>query len=236
MVVKTYFDVAGQVICKHPCGLLKLECRADDSLAAGRFWQVHDFAPEAGLAAPADGAVPIKSWPAYAGAPDYKEFKNGDLALANGLYVCVSSTEGTKTLGTGTDKFAFLSAELPKEDTYLNAVSVEATAATSLQVWAESDTPLKLVRVKATNKELSNRYLQLFAVDAPAENDKPIVSWLIGTVNSSIELRFGTGRSVRQIVTGDLKTGCSLFFSTAAASYSTVGLTGGGMDVYAEKL
>lgn len=236
MVAKTYFDVAGQVICKHPCGLLKIECRSNDALAAGRFWQLHDFAPEAGLAAPADGAVPIKSWAAYAGAPDYKEFKNGELSLSYGLYACMSSTEATKTLGTGSDKFASLQAELVKEDTYLNAVAVEATAVNSLQVWAESDTPLKLLRVKATNKELSNRYLLLFAVDNPTENDKPIASWLIGTLNSSIELRFGTGRSVRQVVSGSVKTGCSLFFSISGTSLVTFGFTSNGMDVYAEKM
>ena len=233
MIPKTYFDVAGQIVAKHPVSVIKLECRAHGSLGAGCFWQVHDFAPETSLTVPAEASVPIKSWPAYAGVVDYKEFKNGELNVANGLYLCISTTEATKTLGTGNNKFAMLQVELVGRDLLDGTTSAEAANADSLQVWAESAGPKKLVRVKTKSKSISNRWLMLFAHDAPADADVPIASWPISKLNATTELRFGAGRPIADIVSGVNKIGCTLAISTNATAYTTFGLTTD-TDIYAE--
>lgn len=235
MIPKTYFDVAGQIVATHPVSVIKLECRAHGSLGAGCFWQVHDFAPETNLAVPAEASVPIKSWPAYAGVLDYKEFKAGELNLANGLYLCISTTEATKTLGTGNNKFAMLQVELVGRDLWESATAAEAANATSLQVWAEAATPRKLIRFKAKNKDLSARWLMLFAADSPSVGDVPVAVWPIGTLNSTIEGRFGSGRAVQSNTSGTAKRGCTFVFSTNARTYQTLGIVTG-MDIYAEYL
>lgn len=232
----TYFDIFGQLVSKHPCGVLKLEMRAHASLAAGCFWQVHDFGPSYNLAVPANGAVPLKVWPAYAGALDYKEFKNGELNLVNGLYVCMSTTEATKTLGTGNNKFAMLAVE-QQMPTLLGLEDAESGTGAELSVWVEGDGPLRLLTVKATNLEAGARYLQLFAHDNPANGAVPLRRWRLaatGDTNGedSTVLRFGKGLLVEQVVAGVLKQGCTLVLSSTAATLTKA--VGSGMNCYAD--
>lgn len=211
MKVLTYFDVAGVLAAKHPVQVVKLEMKTNAAIAAGAFWQVHDFAPSYGVSVPANGAVPLKSWPAAQDAPDYKEFKNGELSLANGLYVCISTTEATLTLGTGSNKFSSLSVELTEADLLALALGVQDSS-TNVRIWT-SGARKKLVRVWASNSEAVTLYLMLFAHDA-ADGDRPLEAWRLAA-NDEIDLRFGEGRQVGSIAAnGTEQSECWLKLST----------------------
>lgn len=238
MKPQTYFDTAGTLVSKHEVGVIKVECKGNDSMADNYWWQIHDFAPSYNLAAPANGAVPLKSWPLGPGGQDYKEFKQGELRLQNGLYVCVSTTEATKTLGTSNNKFSMLQAELDADDPLAGVTAVEGSAA-NLEVWAEGDGPMKLVLIRATNLESDIRYLQLFAHDTPADGSRALAQWELAATGDSDgldsrELRFGLGRSVDDISGGAVRQGCTLMLSDTAGTLTVA--TGSGMECYAEKL
>lgn len=235
MKVLTYFDVAGVLAAKHPVQVVKLEMKTNAALAAGAFWQVHDFAPSYNKTAPANGAVPLKSWPAAADAPDYKEFKHGELSLANGLYVCISTTEATLTLGTGSNKFSSLSVELTEADLLAAAVAVEDSN-TKIKPWA-TGARKKLVRVWARNSEAVTLYLMLFAHDA-ADGDRPLETWRLAANGSSgdeIDLGFGEGRQVGSIAAdGTEQSACWLKLSTTPDVLTET--VGAGAQLYTEKI
>ena len=59
-----------------------------------RYIQIHDSA-----SAPADGAVPLMAWPVAAAATLGIEYLSGR-RFNSGIYVCNSTTDTTKTLGS----------------------------------------------------------------------------------------------------------------------------------------
>lgn len=237
MEPNTYFDVAGQTVAKHPVDVVKLECRAHGSLAAGCFWQVHDFAPTYNVAVPAEGAVPKKSWPAYAGASDYKEFKSGELNLLNGLYLCMSTTEATKTLGTSNNKFAMLQAELAEDDPLAAATGVDIAGdpTTYGTIWADASGPKRLIRIHAANGDNNPVYLLLFAHQPTGGADIPVAALPL-TNNETKDFRFGVaGRVMRSMTEGGVvRDGCYVQASTTAG-YLTAYI-GFGIAIYAEYL
>ncbi len=225
MIPKTYFQVAGQTVAKHPVDVLKLEMVAHSSMAAGCFWQVHDFAPKNGAAVPADNEVPKYCWPAYAGVPDYKEFKNAELHLQNGLYICVSTNQFAKVLGTGNNKFAIMTAELSGRDLLADATGQDlgVELQTPMEVWADAAGPKRLIRVHAVNQEAVPVYLQLFP-NSPAVTQVPLKSWRLEATGDAgggdiIDLRFGDGLHVKDIYSGTTRQGCYLAGSGDSAEY-----------------
>lgn len=70
MKTLSYFAVTTQQVTTHAAALLKLEATINASATTGLYLQIHDSA-----AAPAAGAVPLKSW--LASECGYKEFKRG---------------------------------------------------------------------------------------------------------------------------------------------------------------
>lgn len=248
MVNNPYFDVAGQAVSKHACEVLKLEMTANAALAAGCFWQVHDFTAKNGATtAPAEGSVPIKSWPASAGAADYKEFKRGELRLRNGLYICISTTEATKTLGTGNNKFSSLFVERIEPDRFSGAsATVSSAGAFTMQVWSEATglaNAQKLIRVHVVNKCAAARWLMLFAYDAPADGDKPLAIWPMAANGDAaggdiLDLRFGEGRVINDNSGASAslgrRQGCTFKLSTT--NYVLTLDATLGMDGYAERL
>lgn len=231
-----YFDVAGQLVAKHPVVVLKLEMTTHASAANG-YWQVHDFAPEYNKTAPANGAVPLKTWPAAgAGGQDYKEFKGAELMLTNGLYICFSTTEATLTLGTGNNKFATLAVEVERPDPLAAVTAVEDSGAgVQLEVWSEADGPKRLVRVKVTNLAAAERWLMLFAEDSPADGSRPLRQWYVAG-SGSLDLRFGDGLRFQDNdgSAGGTRRGCTLALSTTENTLTDDATDG--MSIYAESL
>lgn len=211
-----YFAVAAQQVATHGVHVMKLECRINDNGAAALFWQVHDSA-----SVPAEGAVPLKSWPVSGGAADYKEFKNGELDLANGLYVCVSTTEATKTLGTGNNAFAAVLVELydPEAPTGTTVAGDLTTGVSSLVVFSGIH---RLITVNATNNSGAAGWLMIFT-HAPSEGDAPLAAIPFASGQNQV-LTFGDdGRESQDQTpgTGVLRTGCRLRASTTGDVLTT---------------
>lgn len=210
-----YYAVTGQVAAQHLVELKKLEVTLNANVTAGLFLQVHNSA-----VVPAEGAVPIKVWPAA--ETGYKEFKRGELTLALGCYICLSSTAGTKTLALGAnDKCDILEVEF--NDPEVQADSSYAgdltTPVTSLVVWNDAAGPknLRVLEVDGTNLT-TVCYLQFFPADNPVNGNVPVKQLTIaaGAVRTgAAAYRFGEeGVSlVAGNASGNHK-GCTIAIST----------------------
>ncbi len=235
------FNVISKQFSKHGSEILKLEFDINASASATVYVQVHDFPQPADLAAgltvPAAGSVPIKSWPAPAGATNgYKEFKRGDLAFTYGCFVCVSTTQATLTIGTSNNKFDSVAAELISADIVGTEVNSQGQA--KQQVWTETTgatTEHLLVRAAVTNLEATVCYVMLFARNTPILADIPIQQWAIAATGDgggldTVFLSFGgvgynslDGITVTEVQIPSatpIKTGCTLAVSTTAAKYT----------------
>lgn len=221
MKTLSYFAASAAQVARHPVGVIKLEWKGATGLAAARFLQVHDA-----YAAPAEGAVPLKSWPIYTDAAGYKLFDVGELELVNGCYICISTTEATKTLASGSDDFSTLMVELSEAETPSGTTFAGdlTTGVESLEVWAESAGPKRLHEIIATNSLGSDAWVQIHAMDTP-ENASLLLS--LPVANGATErFTFGKdGRDVRKLVDGDLKEGCTLIWSQEQNTLDAV--TGG---------
>lgn len=246
------FDTISRQFTTHRSELMKLEFDVNASAAATVYVQLHDFPTAkdlaAGNTAPAVGAVPIKSWPTPAGAIDvYKEFKNGELDFSNGVFACVSTTQATLTIGTGSNKFDSVAAELWNTEV-AGTTTAQGSGLVNVQVWSEAvgvaNVP-KLRRFVAVNLEAGVRYLMLFARNTVniANNDKPIRQWTLAATGDTggadtLDLRFidefnEGGLFVRsQSSAGVNYQGCSFVLSTTATILTKA--TGAKMNVWSE--
>ena len=239
------FNTIFMQFCKHTNELLKVEYDINAGAAATVYVQVFDFPTPvdlaAGTAAPANTSVPLKSWPVPAGATNgYKEFKNGEMSFSYGVFVCVSTTQATLTIGTGNNKFDSVAAELYNP---VVAASEFQTIDVGTQIWANPETHT-LIRAAVTNLEAGIRYLMLFASDGPSLGDKPIRQWTLaatgdGGGKDTIELDFSGGEvSVSGIIpmaqtSGKVnQTGCWFSLSTTTKTFTPA--VGAGMNIYAE--
>ncbi len=223
MKALTYFAVAAQIAATHQVSVVKLEVTLNGSAAAGLFFQIHDS-----IVAAAEGAVPLKVWPAA--ECGYKEFELGQLNVGLGLYVCLSTTSATKTLAAGgSDLCDILAIELsdPEIPTGTTFAGDLTSAVTGLQVWTEADgvTRKTLIRleVDGTNLTTATQFIQLFATDTVNVGDKPVMMWPIGVGAVKIganALWFGnSGREVFSKDTVD-RVGCTVKISSTAGTYT----------------
>lgn len=247
------FNVISKQFSKHESGLLKLEYDINASAATTVYVQIHDWptpaAMAAGLTVPTVGSVPIKSWPSPAGSIDvYKEFKRGELECTNGIFVCVSTTQATLTIGTGNNKFDSVAAELLSNDVV--GTEVNSQSANAQVVWSQATGAAnehRIVRASCTNLDTGVRYLQMFPIDSGSlisGTTIPLNSWPMatsGVATATIIVSFGStgnnnlgGIDVGGIdsTTHALQQGCSLAVSSTANVY-TDGTTLGA-NFYAE--
>jgi len=226
MKPSSYFAVTTQQVATHPVGVLKLEATLNAAATAGLFLQLHDS-----NAAAAASAVPLKSWPAA--ECGYKEFKMGELQLANGLFVALSTTAATYTAaGGGSDKLDILAIELtdPEAPSGVTVAGDKTSAVTGLQVWAESAGPNRLLNVEVGILLLAaDSFLQIFGQDSPAEGATPILSLPIKSGEPFAPKKFTFGEMGREIYsyssTNVLQDGCTLKVSSTAKTLTTI--TGG---------
>lgn len=210
------FDVVSLQAAAHGNGILKVEATLDAG-AAAVFVQLHDS-----YTTPAVGSVPLKSWPVVASTQLYKEFKSGELRFADGVFICVSTTEATLTIGTGNNKFDMVATELEDPDMPSGTTMVgdDTTNTQALEVWAESAGPKKLFYIRAAFGAVgATKYLMLFAHDSPTTGDVPLAVLASGD-GSTVELFFGVeGMNVMSVDSdGVLHQGCSLAMSITQAT------------------
>lgn len=176
MVNKEYFDVAGQVVSIGPNGILKID--GQHRGATDVFIQVFDANQT-----PANGAVPIKSWYVPSGSdaaptPFFQSFLAGELRCDNGVYVCVSDTDGQLTLSANKMD---VSVELETEDPFLGGVVTgdNSTPTTSINPWANNQGPKRLRRVEfqSSDPDMGTTYIQVHGKANPADGDIPLAEW-----------------------------------------------------------
>jgi hypothetical protein len=223
-----YFAIKGQVVSTHPVSVIKLEMTPNASITDGLFLQIHDAA-----ASPATGAVPVKVWPAA--ECGYKEFKRGELVLSVGCFICLSTTAATKTGANGvSDLMNILQVELsdPERPTGTTVVGDLTSPVTGLQVWADAAGPKKLIHLEVDGTNLTATcYIQLFAVDSPADGIAPLMTLRKITAGQVLTgasgLYFGEkGRDVQSVdSTGGLHDGCTIKISTTPSVLTTTGDT-----------
>lgn len=182
-------------------------------------------------APPANASVPLYEQQVLGGdgfafqtlGLDTSKLSNGTLIPANGLILCLSSTEGVLTLGTGS---VTMNVEVELDATQdifpLNQVSAGDTVTNvgSLAVVADPSTN-RLVSFNVQNNNGATQYLQLFG-KAPVAGATPVQEW---TVNATKVLKqfMGGGYAV---LDGDanyvIHTGIYLYVSSTAGTYTAV--------------
>lgn len=214
----SYFAQTAQQVTLHPVEVLKLEATLNAAATAGLYLQIHDA-----NAAPADGAVPVKCWPAS--ECQYKEFKRGELTLAVGCYICLSTTAATKTLaGGGSDTMDILEVELfyPEYPVSTSFAGDLVSNVTRLQVWADAAGPKKLIALEIDGTGLNaNAFIQIFAKDAPANGDLPLMEFPIKDnqkLTAGNALKFGNdGASFKSLLDdGTIHDGLTVVLSSTA--------------------
>lgn len=180
------FDVFDFQAVQNGNKLVKLEGRIDDNADANVYVQVFDSATT-----PADGEVPKKVWQVGSGVSFYKEFKVDEFDFQYGLYVCVSTTEATKTLGTGNNKFANIQVELQDPDFSSRFSFADDAGTTSHQVWPVAAGTKFLIQFTVRSLESGNRWVHLFASDNPTNGSRPIMKWGPYTQNQQAREGFG---------------------------------------------
>lgn len=249
MKVVTAFSAISKQVCKHSNELKKLEYDINSGAATNVYIQLFDFPTPTDLAAgnvaPAVGAVPKKSWivtTATNPSNNIKNFDRGELSFNYGVFVCVSTTQATLTIGTGNNKFDMVSAELFDEE-ISGTTEVQIGNNSTFQVWSEAagaGVGSSLIRVSAVNLASSVQHLLLYAQDVPV--GLPIYQWTLqatGDANGGdkVFLNFDGGdisvsglAVLMQTAAHVLKTGCTF---VAALSPSTPAATGP-FNFYAE--
>jgi hypothetical protein len=221
----TAFNVLSKQVAAHACSLIKIDGEYRSATAC---WiQLHDSAGTA-----AEGAEPVKSWPIAGGTdanpqPFFQTFVASPLEFVNGLYICVSTTDATKTISAA-DKMD-LSVEIVRADNSTTVVGDTTTGVTGLQVWSEATgtaTPRRLVRVDVAGPVAAS-WLMGFTVDSPAEGATPEFQVSLGSAGASKAVTFGDdGRVMKSGVTSALKQGCTLKISSTAGVLTTTVATG----------
>lgn len=208
-----YYNVSGQQVTLGRIGVLKIEgnYRSADSV----FLQVHDS-----NTTPANGAVPLKSWPVTGGtnadpAPFFQSFLAAEFKVVNGLYICLSSTDATKTLSANVmDLFV----ETDGPDPFSGAtIAGDLTSAVTRQAIANSAKRIRRVEFLSSDIDIGTQYIMLFQSFAPpTAGDKPVMSWPLAQNTTTPQIKeFGTD--------GLLLTTSQLAVSATADVFSTAG-------------
>jgi len=223
MKTKSVINAVELQVSKDPVSVLRVRGNFRGA-TANRWLMFFDS-----ITTPADGVVPaIPALPLYMSAPFFTEFEIGALEFLQGCYVCVSTTEGTKTVSADTMD---ISVELsdPESVPGTTIVGDLSSAVTGLQVWSEANgltARKKLVsfEVDGTNLTTATQYIMLFATDTVTTGNRPISGGCYpiavgGVLTGSKGFYFGTGRDVYSFDTV-ARLGCTIKISSTAGTWT----------------
>jgi len=185
MFADSYFaQTSGIQVSSLPINLMKLE--GYFSGAAQAWLQVFDSCN-----APQAGAVPKREFALYATAPFYEEFKNGAMPLFEGLFLAVSSTQGTYTQSAASIDIV---AETDTQPISTHLVGDKTSAVNTLQVWSQvtgfQANPTKaLYGLIITELLGQEQWICLFADDGAATWPKTVIPI---QANQTLKLYWGT--------------------------------------------
>lgn len=222
----TGIGVTAKQISTHGVSVLRVRGTFNGS-TADRWLQFHDA-----NTAPADGTAPlIAAIPLPQSSPFFAEFEIGALPFSVGCYVCVSTTQATKTLSADTMDIT-VELDEPEYPTGTSFVGDLTSNVTGLQVWSEAAgasarKKLYALEVDGTNLTTATQFIQIFAADTVNTGDTPIISIpiAVGAVKTgSSKLTFGAdGMDVFSIDDSTAKTkrlGCTVKISSTAPTYT----------------
>lgn len=209
--------------------------RCNNRGANDRWLQIHSSLP--GAALPLDGAVPL--FASLFLPKDYisdDTFPDGRVVAGPGAKLIVSSTNATLTrdatatvdIGCEVDEFEFQAL-----GTVLSAGDA-STPRKDLAVWTDANGPRRLLRAECTNSTGDTIYLQLFAIDAPADGAVPLVSYPL-QANGGTLVHFGNNSGIspyRQDADGTPHDGAYLVFSSTAAVKTIVAANSGTIKAF----
>lgn len=230
MITDIGYTRNSNLLTRQSIRVVKVEITLNASITDGLYFQLHDS-----NVIPANGAVPLRCWPAA--ECGFKDFKIEELSFSLGCYYCLSTTKATKTLAVGVNDLMDI-AQVELADgpltAGLNSVSVVGDLTTSvntLQVWSEADgvtarKKLVLIEVIGTVINTGTNYLLLFSTDAVSANDVPIAGGSIPLValtnyTGANGFFFGELGRVVETFTGVVwKYGCTIMLSSTAGFYT----------------
>lgn len=182
---KVFGATTPQVLFAFPCNLIDL----DGNAAAAGYLQLHDLA-----VAPANAAVPLKSWTVAAAGPLPSIFETlAPVPLSKGLCLTMSSSEGTYTaVATSFDVFGEVGEyEFPVFST--TDVGDLTTGQQTQQVWAEAASDSKrLLKATFVNQSASARWAALFATDGMSLTTEKIIQLITIPASATVPVNFGT--------------------------------------------
>ena len=175
---------------------------------------------------PADGAVPlIAAIPLPQTSPFFVEFEIGACPFTLGCYVCVSTTEGTKTLSADTMDIT-VELDAPLSQAGATFVGDLTTGVTGLQVWSEASgvTRQKLLSLEVDGSNLTTaaQHVMIFAKDTVSTGDVGLFSFPIaigGVLTGENAFRFGNGLMPFSHDTAD-RLGCTVKISSTSPAYT----------------
>ncbi len=204
--------------------------RVNRHSAGDRWLQIHASLP--GAALPLDGAVPLYAPLLLPGNYISEDtWPEGRVVPLPGTKLIVSSTSATLTRdATAIDDITVDVDEFELQPTGTVLIAGDATTPRkSLQVWAESAGPLRLLKVELQNTAVTAIYLQVFATDSPADAAVPL---LVIPLAASTAYVFSFGNSsglapVRQDADATRHQGCTLVFSSTGPTKTLVAANSG---------
>lgn len=154
MFNSTSYNVTSKQVAINKTFIVKLEGKFRGASSTS-YIQIHNSP-----FVPGEGAVPIKSYPLTPGGEFYKDYTVVNLPCSFGLYICISTTEGTKTLSTETmDLFV----EVFDADYPIGTSTISIAEDYALEVWNNAAGPKKIINIVVTNFDTAALYILLFA-------------------------------------------------------------------------
>lgn len=187
MIPNTYYNVASVQVSALPIKVCQIEGYFKGGTNA--WLQVHDS-----CVTPATGAVPIYQLLLNATAQFQETLQVGRLAFGEGVFVGVSSTEGTYTASVSTMDITVFTNNKPLST---NAVGDKITSVNSRQIWSEATgaaSAKKLYQLVITEQDGFNSNILIYADDTPSNvNPGLVIAQYPLLAYQTVKLLFGDG-------------------------------------------
>lgn len=148
--------------------------------------------------------------------------------LTSGLILCLSSTSGTLTLMTGTNKSTFFVSVEETDNPSLDGATIvgdRTTAVKNRVIWADGASHnLQAINISSAN--VAATYLQLFTTGAPTALQVPQYQWQVPASAALFDLNFGDGlipdTQDNSTTPATIHNGCYLAGSSTSGTFTAL--------------
>ena len=207
MIPNTNYNISSVQISALPIKVRQIEGYHKGSSAA--WLQVFDS-----CIAPAAGAVPIYQLPLNATAQFAETLQVDDVHFYEGVFVGISSTEGTWTASANTMDLIIFTDTTPLAT---NAVGDKTTAVNTLQVWSQATGAASAKKLyQLIVKELLGQTQYIYIASTDSLTSQPNFLAVL-PANSVVKYLFGDGlRPFSKVLPSTTNQGCTVWVSTAS--------------------